>query len=142
MQLNLKMELDTKLSIHQLSALFNRDLFESLNPKFAPVKVLKFDGCKKNDRYQLNFLFQKWEGEIIFTNTQNDLFEFIDEARTLPFPFRYWRHHHKVECREGKVFLLDHIYYQLSVPLLDRPVKYVLNYVFKKRWPVYQRELK
>src|SRR5690606_38365524 len=79
---------------------FTKELFVKLNPPFPPVRLIRFDGCKKGDIVSLEFSFiffkQRWESLIVEDHLTEEEFYFIDEGRKLPFFLKHWRHKHKI----------------------------------------------
>jgi len=123
---------------------FNEKLFLSLNPPFPPVRVLRFDGCKKGDRVvlELNFLVfrQTWESLIIADESTPNEFSFIDEGVTLPFFLSRWKHHHIVLAESnGGSCVIDDISFSTGWLVSDVLIYPLLYLQFLYRKPIYRR---
>lgn len=122
---------------------FDQELFLKLNPPFPSVKLLRFDGCKTGDWVELlldfKFSKQKWVSEITFDNENDQVFEFVDEGREMPFPFSYWRHHHHMKTSGSGCLITDSIEYQAKNKFLTFLVYPILKLQFLYRKPIYRR---
>lgn len=122
---------------------FNEDLFIRLNPPFPPVKLLRFDGCKKEDvvALELNFIFfkQQWISKIVEDGLNQEEFYFIDEGIKLPFFLKYWHHHHRILKNPQGSTIVDDITFRSPSPLLDFLLLPVLWLQFLYRKPVYKK---
>jgi ligand-binding SRPBCC domain-containing protein len=111
------------ISINQVVSGFDINLFKALTPPLVGLKVDRFDGCKVGDEVHLRvgFLYpiQKWVSLITYSNQTNDTFDFVDEGRVLPFPLKYWRHHHIVGKNKKGIFIVDSIEYKTYFKPLD-----------------------
>ncbi|WKK79080.1 SRPBCC family protein [Marivirga arenosa] len=126
---------------------FNEKLFLSLNPPFPPVKLKEFGGSEKGDKVhlQLNFILfkQDWISRITFDNTDDSVFEFIDEGEKLPFFLKYWKHHHIVEkSSEQTSNIIDDITFKSPFILFDFILYPVLLLQFAYRKPIYRKLFK
>lgn len=132
--------------LRTIKAGFTRDLFLSLNPPVPPVKLLKFDGCKKGDKVELelNFIFfkQRWVSDITEDEETDDRWYFIDEGTQLPFFLKSWKHHHAVENSENGSMVIDDITYSTGMLLTDWLMYPALLGQFLYRKPVYKRIFK
>ena len=143
----MRLKLVTRVDNDHLSikALFTSDLFLALNPPFPPVKLLRFDGCKKDDQValRLNFILfkQDWESLITEDHTSDAEFLFVDEGVKLPFMFTYWRHRHLIRAVEGGSEIVDDIEYKTPGWLPALLLKPVLWLQFAYRKPIYRRLL-
>ena len=134
-------------SLLEVKSGFTKELFLSLNPPFPPVRLLQFDGCKKGDKValELNFIFfkQKWVSVITHDNTDENLFEFIDEGAQLPFFLKTWIHHHKVlATSDGESEIVDDITFTSPFLLMDYLLFPALYLQFLYRKPVYKKLFK
>lgn len=122
---------------------FNDELFLKLNPPLPKVKILRFDGSNKGDTVsmELNFILWKdhWTSLITDSSESEKGFDFIDEGIQLPFPFKKWRHHHKVEAKEEGSVIIDDIQYGTGLLLLDVLIYPLLYLQFLYRKPVYRK---
>ena len=127
----------------KVESLFNEDLFLKLNPPFPKVRLNRFDGCQKGDivEMELNFILWKdrWRSDITSNSSNEDGFDFVDEGTKLPFPFKYWRHHHKVEKSENGSLIIDDISYKSLNSVLSLVLYPLLYLQFLYRKPVYKK---
>jgi len=122
---------------------FTQDLFLKLNPPFPPVRLLRFDGCKKGDivSLELNFLLfkQRWNSLIVEDGLNDQEFYFIDIGTKLPFFLKYWRHHHRILRDEFGTRIIDDIHFRSPLLLFDFLLWPVLWLQFLYRKPIYRR---
>lgn len=124
---------------------FSRDLFTYLSPSFIPSELERFDGCKTNDEVHIRLgpspLSQKWISLITFEETNAAGWSFIDEGKVLPWPLRYWKHHHRVDkISANECCIVDDIEYRCIHPVFDVLMKPMLWSVFAirpKRYKTY-----
>jgi ligand-binding SRPBCC domain-containing protein len=133
-----------KADLQAVKAGFTDSLFLKLNPPFPPVKLRRFDGCKKGDKVELelDFVFfkQTWESLITDDVLSTKEFSFVDEGVRLPFFLKSWKHHHLNEALEnGGTSITDEIEFTtptLLTNLLFYPVLY-LQFLYRK--PIYRK---
>ncbi len=122
---------------------FTEQLFMRLNPPFPPVKLLRFDGCKKGDvvSLELNFILfkQRWDSLIVESELNDREFYFIDEGKKLPFFLKYWHHHHRILKDGTHTRLVDDITFRSPFLLMDYLLYPVLWLQFWYRKPVYRK---
>ena len=122
---------------------FDQKLFLSLNPPFPPVKLLRFDGCKKGDQVtlELNFLLfkQTWISKIVDDRLEENQWYFVDEGKKLPFFLKTWTHKHLVNRIDEQALIIDQIQYSTGTILSDLLMYPVLLLQFLYRKPVYKR---
>lgn len=122
---------------------FTEDLFLKLNPPFPPVKLLRFDGCKKDDvvALELNFIFfkQQWVSLILEDGLDEKEFYFIDSGTKLPFFLHYWRHHHRIIRRAQGSKIVDDITFRSPFLIMDVLLWPVLWLQFLYRKPIYKK---
>ena len=122
---------------------FTQELFLKLNPPFPPVRLLRFDGCKKGDivSLELNFIFfrQQWTSLILEDGLDDHEFYFIDFGEKLPFFLKYWRHHHRVVRNGDGARIIDDITFRSPFLLMDYLLWPVLWLQFLYRKPIYQK---
>lgn len=145
--MHLKISTKVKKSYLEVKEGFNRDLFMKLNPPFPPVNLIEFGGCEKGDNVhlKLNFILfkQDWISLITFDNTDEHVFEFIDEGTKLPFFLKKWRHHHIVQkSEEGASLVIDDISFKAPFLLMDYLLFPVLWLQFVYRKPIYKKLFK
>jgi ligand-binding SRPBCC domain-containing protein len=122
---------------------FDQNLFIKLAPPFPPVKLLRFDGCKVDDRValRLNFIFFKQTWESLITDYQNNEQEisFVDEGVKLPFFLKYWKHHHRVVKEGEQTQIVDDISFKTPFFLFDYLMYPALYLQFLYRKPIYRK---
>ena len=123
---------------------FTEELFLKLNPPFPPVDLKEFGGCEEGDivHLRMNFIFfkQDWISEITFDRTNDQIFEFIDEGKKLPFFLKYWKHHHKVVKKtETSSKIVDDISFRSNNKLFSLLLYPVLWLQFAYRKPIYRK---
>ncbi|MFP4096126.1 MAG: SRPBCC family protein [Cyclobacteriaceae bacterium] len=122
---------------------FDRELFLKLNPPFPPVRLLRFDGCKKGDvvALQLNFFLfkQEWISLITEDGLNEHEFYFVDEGTKLPFFLSYWKHRHRIIREGAQSRIVDDISFRSPLRLLDMLLWPVLWLQFLYRKPIYRK---
>jgi ligand-binding SRPBCC domain-containing protein len=122
---------------------FNEKLFLRLNPPFPPVKLLRFDGCQKDNwvGLELNFLVfkQRWVSEIVESQEDPNGFYFVDVGRKLPFFLSEWRHRHSIREKAGDTEITDHIEFHTGTWLSDCLFYPLLWLQFLYRKPIYRK---
>lgn len=122
---------------------FNKDLFLKLNPPFPPVKLLRFDGCRRGDKVslELNFILFKqiWTSIITADRTDEEEFFFVDEGKKLPFFLRFWKHKHRIIREESGSTIVDEINFSARLKILSPLLYPVLYAQFWYRKPIYKK---
>ncbi len=144
MRLHLKINTKVPLPAGKVLSGFSRALFLSLNPPFPPVKLLRFDGCKKGDlvELELNFLLfrQRWVSEITDDYDRPKELGFVDVGTKLPFFLSEWTHRHRIlKLSEQESMIVDDISYSgggVVLSLLLYPALW-LQFVYRK--PIYRK---
>lgn len=144
----MKIKISTKVdsTIENVWQKFDANLFLKLAPPFPPIKLLRFDGCKKSDIVELELNFfgfkQRWDALIIEHKiTENEIY-FIDEAIKVPFFLKSWKHLHKIEKTENGAVIIDDINYESInsfFTILLFPILY-LQFLYRK--PIYKSYFK
>ena len=141
----MKLSIATQVSssIKQVKDGFNVNLFKALAPPFPRLNVKRFDGCKTDDLVELELDFvthkQQWVSLIIHDRTTEEVFEFIDIGKNLPFPFKKWRHHHLVQKSGNGSLISDNIEYSSGWVIVDYLLYPLLFLQFAYRKPVYRK---
>jgi len=141
----MNIRISTKVSQSYTSVMqgFNEQLFLRLNPPFPPVKLVRFDGCKKNDivSLELNFILfkQKWVSQILEDHLNETKFYFIDFGTKLPFFLKYWKHQHRILKYNNEAVIVDDIHFKTPFFLLDFLLYPVLYLQFLYRKPIYKK---
>ena len=123
---------------------FNQNLFTYLAPPFLPVKILRFDGIKKNDEIHLKLgPGQHWISLITLEATTDKGWSFIDEGKVLPWPLIFWKHHHRVDrISETSSQIVDDIEFECRPKVLGPLIRPILWSVFAVRPRRYQQYFK
>jgi ligand-binding SRPBCC domain-containing protein len=94
---------------------FDQNLFKFLSPAYPPLKVVRFDGCRKGDKVEVELgLFPgisiKWVSEITEASSEgHHMFSFTDAGRVLPFFLIFWQHRHIIRQQGADVIIEDRI---------------------------------
>jgi ligand-binding SRPBCC domain-containing protein len=122
---------------------FTRQLFDQLSPPFPPVKVVRFDGCRKGDtvHLRLNFLLFKQDWISLITEQQetNQEIYFIDKGTKLPFFLTFWQHKHRIIRNGDHTRIADEINYRTPTLLTDFLIYPIMYGLFAYRKPIYKR---
>jgi ligand-binding SRPBCC domain-containing protein len=115
-------ETDLAVSSQQVVAGFGKDLFLYLAPPGVKVSLKRFDGCKRGDEVHLEIdsviLRQEWVSLITANAESENEWSFIDEGKKLPWPLKFWRHHHRVLRTGDKTSrIVDDITFQCAFGL-------------------------
>lgn len=141
--MNLKISTSVGQDYQSVMRGFTQELFLKLNPPFPPVRLLRFDGCKKGDivSLELNFIFfrQQWTSLILEDGLDDHEFHFIDFGEKLPFFLKYWRHHHRIVRDGDGATIIDDITFRSPFLLMDYLLWPVLWLQFLYRKPIYQK---
>lgn len=145
--MKLLFETPVKLPFERVRDQFNRDLFLKLSPPGIPFNLKRFDGCKKGDEVHIELgppvLKQQWVSLITFEETNAKGWSFIDEGKVLPWPLKYWKHHHRVDkIGDTECKIVDDITYECSPSFLAPLIKPFLWSVFSIRPGRYQKYFK
>ncbi len=142
--MKIKLVTHVKANVETVKNGFDERLFLNLNPPFPPVKLLRFDGCKKGDKVilELNFLLfrQTWESLITHDVSNNEEFSFVDEGVRLPFFLKAWKHRHiNTANKESGTNIMDDIEFKTPTLLTDFLFYPVLYLQFLYRKPIYRK---
>ncbi len=125
---------------------FTKDLFMALKPPLMPLKLLRFDGCKKGDEVHVELMWGlKWTSLITSRALGTKEIFFIDEGLQLPFFLKSWQHQHRIinlENDNGGALIVDDITYQTPFFWLDYLLYPIMYLQFYYRKPVYKRYFK
>lgn len=139
----MKFTIRTEIQLNYLKIFqqFNLDLFKHLKPPLMPLNVIRFDGCKPGDLVMLEVgpLKQKWTSKIVETIDNDNETGFVDIGERLPFPFKEWRHCHRIiRLSDNKSIISDEIEYSSGNIILDT-ILYIPMYLqFLTRVPQYK----
>ncbi|AEI48591.1 SRPBCC family protein [Runella slithyformis] len=122
---------------------FDETLFRRLSPPFPPVRVVRFEGCRKGDTVELELDFllfkQRWTSVITEQQSTNAEIFFIDEGVKLPFFLSYWQHRHRIIKDGEHAVIADEIEFRTPF-LLTNFLFYPLLYAqFLYRKPIYRK---
>ncbi|WOK06033.1 hypothetical protein RT717_23435 [Imperialibacter roseus] len=142
--MKIRIKTHVKADLQTVIAGFTDKLFLKLNPPFPPVKLRRFDGCKKGDKVELelNFIFfkQTWESLITHDLTNETVFSFVDEGVRLPFFLKSWKHHHLNEANDAEgTSITDDIEFTTPALLTNWLIYPILYLQFLYRKPIYRK---
>ncbi len=127
----------------QVAVGFTEGLFLKLSPPFPKVSLVRFDGCRQGDQVEisLNFLIfkQTWISEVTSNSNNQIEWEFVDEGKKLPFPLKFWKHHHRVIQESVGSTIIDDIIYKSPNLMMDLMLYPLLYLQFLYRRPVYRK---
>lgn len=144
----MKIKISTQVdqSMQQVWQNFDENLFLKLAPPFPPVKLLRFDGCKKNDVVQLELNFfgfkQRWDALIIENYHDENEIYFIDKGTALPFFLKSWHHKHQIIAQGNGSIILDNIDFNTKYVVTDFLIYPLLYLQFLYRKPIYKKYFK
>ena len=127
----------------EVSKNFTIDLFKALKPPLLNLQVNKFDGCKKGDEVHLEIgmgpIKSKWVSVITSDFIDEEEATFLDEGKILPWPFKTWKHSHRIlKTSETECEIHDDIEYSSGLSLLDKLIYPMMYFQFSLRTPVYK----
>ena len=128
-------------------ARFDEALFRALAPPFPQLDVTRFDGCRPGDTVALVMDWgvgrQTWVSRITDAGQTPTAAWFTDEGQMLPWPFRQWRHHHRVDAdpRTGGTIITDDLTYHTASLVLDWFARPALWALLAYRKPIYRKWL-
>jgi ligand-binding SRPBCC domain-containing protein len=125
---------------------FNRQLFENLKPSFLSLNVVRFDGCRQGDTFDLKIgifgQWIEWKGKISKHAELTSECYFIDEGLVLPRPLTFWQHKHRiVKSGVDKSFVIDEVEYKTNSIFLDYFIYPGILIGFFLRKPYYRKLL-
>lgn len=124
----------------------NKDAFVALTAAapFPKVKLIEYQGQAAGSKVhlELDFLLYRQPWISIISENQNtigpDIFWFEDLGTVLPFPFKKWRHLHKVvKSSESSCQIVEQVYFSTGLILLDYLLIPVVKKMFTDRKPIY-----
>ena len=140
--MRIKIKTRVKADLDSVIDGFDQELFLKLNPPFPPVRLLRFDGCQKDDRVELelNFLLfkQYWTSVITEDERSDSSFYFIDKGVRLPFFLKYWKHRHVIQKNGQGCAIIDDIEFKTPLFLFDFFMYPALLLQFLYRRPIYK----
>lgn len=90
---------------------FDRELFLALAPAFPPIELKQFTGSETGDKVHIHFkkpINSDWLSDIIDHGYEENRSYFVDKGVQLPFPLKFWEHHHIVEqIDKDFVYIID-----------------------------------
>lgn len=125
---------------------FTRQLFEALAPPFPKLHVLRFDGCRTNDRVNIELQAgpKRWRWNSLITDDgvlPDGTRYFVDEGQVLPAPLKQWRHRHLIAPSPiGGSIITEDITYSTGHRWLDVLIYPAMWAQFRLRGPVYRRK--
>ncbi|TAE02571.1 MAG: hypothetical protein EAZ97_02465 [Bacteroidetes bacterium] len=134
---------EVKQDYAQVFSGFNESLFSALAPPFPFLKVLRFDGCKKDDQVQIELDFvifrQKWFALIVDFYQNSEEICFVDQGTVLPFFVKSWKHYHRILKTDLGSVVVDEIEFKTPFLLTDYLLYPLMYLQFLYRKPIYKR---
>tara|TARA_R110001592_G_scaffold142306_3_gene364320 strand:+ start:2669 stop:3115 length:447 start_codon:yes stop_codon:yes gene_type:complete len=122
---------------------FNESLFINLSPPYPKVVLNRFDGCDPGDIVALSLDFgifkQEWVSEIVDQTDSEELFEFVDVGKTLPFFIKKWQHTHVIKRVDSGAMIVDDIEFSTPFFLLNCIMFPLFYFQFMYRKPIYRK---
>ena len=122
---------------------FNERLFINLSPAYPKVELNRYDGCEQGNIVSLSLNFglfkQEWVSEIISQTNSENMFEFIDVGRKLPFFIKKWKHKHIIKRVGSGSMIVDDIEYSAPFLLLSYVLFPLFYFQFLYRKPIYRK---
>lgn len=117
-------ETEISLNYLKIKERFNRELFLFLKPPGVKLDLQRFDGCAPGDEVHLALnsmgLKQKWVSVMTAEKQDEKEWSFVDEGKLLPWPLKYWKHHHRVlYLDDNSSKIIDDITFNSAYPWLD-----------------------
>jgi ligand-binding SRPBCC domain-containing protein len=130
--------------IADVTACFNQNLFSFLAPAFPRLKILRYDGQKKDDRIEIELDFGLWRSlwvaHIVRTWQTDDAWGFEDVGGPLPFPFTTWQHQHKLDkISQTETLVTDFVGFRAGAWWRTLCFKWVVQGMLAGRGPQYKR---
>lgn len=128
--------------MHIVADRFDVTLFQALAPRFPKMELLRHDPIVDGGEVHLLLkagpVHQRWVSVISNVEHTETYFQFVDEGRELPFPFRRWKHTHRVESIDAEsCCIIDDITCSTGLRLLDFFAYPVVKKMFSARAPLY-----
>jgi ligand-binding SRPBCC domain-containing protein len=107
----------------QVVSSFDQDLFVAIAPPGMPMRLLRFDGCNKNDIVEIQLglgtFSTKWRSLITYHESSEEVFHFIDKGVIIPWPLKKWEHKHYVYKTGDESLIVDNVTFSTSSRLMD-----------------------
>ncbi len=141
--MNFNVETNVQMPYQEVYSHFDRHLLTELSPWYPRMKLVRFDGCSKNDQVHLKLDFllfsQDWNSQIIETGEEHRGLYFIDQGIKLPFFLYYWEHKHLIRrCGSGAT-IIDAVYFKSRNIFFDWLLLPFLWMSFQSRSKIYQK---
>ena len=121
---------------------FDLLLFSALKPPLVPMKIERFDGCKKGDEVHLIVAGQRWVSHITELYQDDEQIYFVDIGAIIPYPLKSWKHIHRIESIGKETCqIVDDIEYSTGNSFTDKLIFPMIFSMFALRRPIYKREL-
>lgn len=141
--MNIRVETLVQADFETVVAGFDQELFLALSPPLMPVKLNRFDGCKKGDEVHVHIpLAGQWTSLITEDHSKPTEFYFKDVGQILPFPLKQWEHQHFVKKNDKGTIIIDNIDYQSFNSIFNLLIFPFLWIIFNYRQPVYKKFFK
>lgn len=120
---------------------FDETLFLKIKPLLIGLRVIRFDGCLRNDEVHLELTIlgrkQVWISRVMEFQETEDEIAFTDQGVRLPRFLSFWNHRHRIVQAPNGSLIVDDVTYKTPLPGLDYllfPVLYFQFYFRKHRY--------
>lgn len=136
-----------KSSLSQIEKKINKNFFEKMIPSFYPIGIHDYEGTQDGAEFTLAlkgpYALKIWKGQLHSFSKNEREYQFVDEGKKLPFPFKSWLHKHRfVESQAGGTYLVDEIEFDCGDEKIEAVMEIILTIYFKYRQLQYQKILK
>lgn len=124
---------------------FDESLLLKLTPPGMKLRLVKADppdqvgGGIHLHVTVLGIIRQEWKNDFHSHEIKENECHFVDVGRLMPFPFKYWRHDHRVQRDGDNARIVDDITYRCRLKLLEWLVFPIVWLQFRYRRPIYRR---
>ncbi len=131
---------------NQVFNALNKDAFIALtsSAQFPKVKLVEYQGQAPGSKVhlELDFIFYRQPWISLISENQNvngpGIFWFEDVGTVLPFPFKTWKHLHKViATTDSSCVINEQVSFATGMKLLDFLLIPVVKKMFTNRKPIY-----
>ncbi len=140
----MKLRITTKVEqdFRKVFSRFDLSLFNKLKPPLVSFKVIRFDGCKRGDKVELEIgmLWKKqfWRAVIVDDFDSECMIYFTDTGEILPKPLTYWKHKHIIEKCVDSSKIIDDICYETGSKIVNFLLYPLIFMQFFYRKPIYK----
>jgi ligand-binding SRPBCC domain-containing protein len=134
---------EVAVPFEQVCAGFNKQLLEALSPALMKLRILRYDGQRKGDKFSMQLgpkIFNiRWEGMVSAAGQTPGTYWFEDVGLKLPFPLKHWKHKHLVRTSGQGAVIMDIVSFSTGNSFIDMCCYPLLKNMFQARISKYQR---